>query len=178
MVPRKGLERDVPQLSREPGIAFREQFNALVRITCKHGLLGDGLDRRLILTVRDKEIPRQHYINDLPPSVRTHGAASNGAIDNVVPVARRPRITGNFPTTIAGHDLGERIEPFQRMRLYREYPPIVVRRMGPCIHSRTLCFALFWFGRNRFEGTDRKDERSLGKNVQRNLAKFPYRKST
>jgi hypothetical protein len=85
-------------------------------------------------------------------------------------VARRPRIIGNFLTTIAGHDLGERIEPFQRMRLYREYPPIVVRRMGPCIHTRTLCFALFWFKRNRFEGTDRKDERSLGKNVQRNLA--------
>ena len=57
MVPRK---RDVPQLPREPGIAFREQLNALARITCKYGLLGDGLDRRLILTVRDKEIPRQH----------------------------------------------------------------------------------------------------------------------
>ena len=30
MVPRKGLERDVPQLPREPGIAFREQFAPFV----------------------------------------------------------------------------------------------------------------------------------------------------
>jgi len=95
MVPRKGLERDVPQLPREPGIAFREQFNALVRITCKHGLLGDGLDRRLILTVRDKRNPAAALDQRSAPSVRTHGAAPDGAIDNVVPVARRPRIIGN-----------------------------------------------------------------------------------
>jgi hypothetical protein len=25
------------------------------------------------------------------------------------------------------------------MRLYREHPPIVVRCMGRCFHSRTLC---------------------------------------
>ena len=61
MVPRKGLERDVPQLPLEPGIAFRERFNALARITCKHGLFGDRFDRRFILTVRDEEeIARQH----------------------------------------------------------------------------------------------------------------------
>src|ERR1700704_4530159 len=106
----------------------------------------------------------------MPPSVRTHGAAPDGAIDNVVPVARRPRIIGNFLTTIAGHDLGERIEPFQRMRLYREYPPIVVRRMGPCIHTRTLCLLCFGLEGTISKGTDRKDERSLGKTVQRNLA--------
>ena len=82
--------------------------------------------------------PGQHQVDDLPPTVRAHGAAPDGAGDNIVPVARRPRIIRDFLTAIAGHDLGECIEPFQRMRLYREHPPIVVRCMGPCFHSRTL----------------------------------------
>jgi hypothetical protein len=60
MVRRKGLERDVPELPREPGIAAREQYSALARTTYKRGLLGDGLNRRLVLNVRDNEIPRKH----------------------------------------------------------------------------------------------------------------------
>jgi hypothetical protein len=42
--------------------------------------------------------------------------------------------------------------------------------MGPCFHSRILCFRTFPKESNRFEGTEPQDERSLGKNVQRNLA--------
>jgi hypothetical protein len=42
-------------------------------------------------------------------------------------VARGAWITGNFLAPIARHYFGECIEPFQRMWLYRQYAPIIVR---------------------------------------------------
>jgi len=84
---REGLKRDIAEFPRESGIVLRELLNPCPGVACKHRLLDDGFDRLLLLAARDKEeIPRQHQIDDLPPTVRTDCASPNRAGDNIIPI--------------------------------------------------------------------------------------------
>jgi len=117
--PSEGLERDIAEFPRELSVSFRDLVNPLPWKAGKRCLVRNRLDGCLALTIGDEEkIPRQHQIEDLPPSVRADSASPNGADNNVVPVTCRPRIIGDLLAAIAKHNLRKCIETFQRMGLH------------------------------------------------------------